>query len=78
MDEKKFLTTREAARLLRVDRMTIYRMLYAKRLRAYRRRGEWRIPIRAVEALKKARQIVKGSTERPARSGDLPNRETLP
>jgi len=73
-----FLNTRQAARLLKVDSMTIYRMIYAKRLRAYRRRNEWRIPARAVETLKKARQIVKGSIEKPALGDNLPNREVLP
>jgi excisionase family DNA binding protein len=50
--EATYLTPREAAELLRVDRLTIYHRIHDGRLEAYRLAGgnRWRIPAEAVDA----------------------------
>jgi excisionase family DNA binding protein len=48
-----YLTPREAAELLRVDRLTVYRRIEDGRLEAFRLAGgnRWRIPAAAVDGL---------------------------
>jgi len=60
------LTTRQLQDLLRVDRVTIYRMLNDGRLRGFKVGGLWRFPRRAIEAWLLEHQA--GSTYSPTLS----------
>lgn len=47
----KFLTVAEVADLLRVSKMTVYRMVHAGDLPAVRVKRSFRVPLKAVEEL---------------------------
>ena len=47
----QFLTVAEVADLLRVSKMTVYRMVHAGDLPAVRVKRSFRVPLKAVEAL---------------------------
>lgn len=47
----RFLTVAEVAELLRVSKMTVYRMVHAGDLPAVRVKRSFRIPLKAVEQL---------------------------
>ena len=47
----QFLTVAEGADLLRVSKMTVYRMVHAGDLPAVRVKRSFRVPLKAVEAL---------------------------
>lgn len=47
----RFLTVAEVAELLRVSKMTVYRMVHAGDLPAVRVKRSFRVPLKAVEQL---------------------------
>jgi excisionase family DNA binding protein len=51
--EVKFLTVAEVAALMRVSKMTVYRMVHSGELTAVRVGRSFRVPERAVDALLK-------------------------
>ena len=67
------LTTRQLQDLLRVDRITIYRMLNDGRLRGFKVGGQWRFSQREIEAWLEEQQAGPG--QMPAFS---PNEHPLP
>src|SRR4030042_6222780 len=59
------LTTRHLQDLLRVDRITIYRMLKDGRLRGFKVGGQWRFSRREIEAWLQEQQVRLGWTPAP-------------
>jgi len=59
------LTTRHLQELLRVDRITIYRMLNDGRLRGFKVGGQWRFSRREIEAWLEEQQAGLGRTPAP-------------
>jgi excisionase family DNA binding protein len=59
-DVEELLTVAEIARLLRVSKMTVYRLVQSGELSALRVGGQFRVPVVAVKAY---------VTSRPARTG---------
>jgi excisionase family DNA binding protein len=49
-DGEKLWTVAEAAELLRISNMTVYRLIHAAQLKAYRVRGSIRVPESAIQA----------------------------
>lgn len=60
------LTTRQLQDLLRVDRITIYRMLKDGRLRGFKVGGQWRFSRREIEAWLHEQQVKLGWAPAPA------------
>lgn len=56
------LTTRQIQELIRVDRITVYRMLKDGRLRGFKVGGQWRFPRRDIEAWLQEQQAGLGGT----------------
>ena len=74
------LTTRQLQDLLRVDRITIYRMLNDGRLRGFKVGGQWRFSRREVEVWLQQMQAGLGrmSTPSPAAGSPAPSSHVLP
>jgi excisionase family DNA binding protein len=66
------LTTRQLQDLLRVDRITIYRMLNDGRLRGFKVGGLWRFPRREIEAWLQEQQAGLGRTSTSLLSAESP------
>ena len=66
------LTTRQLQDLLRVDRITIYRMLKDGRLRGFKVGGQWRFSRDEIESWLQRQQSRAGSAPGPARPADGP------
>lgn len=66
------LTTRQLQDLLRVDRITIYRMLKDGRLRGFKVGGQWRFSRREIEAWLQEQQARLGWTPAPSLSTEGP------
>lgn len=62
-----FLTVQEVAELMRVSKMTVYRMVHAGELPAVRFGRSYRVPVNAVESY--LRSAVVDGTEAPGASG---------
>ena len=56
------LTTKQLQDLLRIDRITIYRMLKDGRLRGFKVGGQWRFSHREIEAWLQEQQVRRGWT----------------
>jgi excisionase family DNA binding protein len=70
---ESLLTTRQIQELLRVDRITVYRMLKDGRLRGFKVGGQWRFPRREIESWLQEQQArpdsapaLSWATENPA------------
>jgi excisionase family DNA binding protein len=61
------LTTRRLQELLRVDRITIYRMLNDGRLRGFKVGGQWRFSRRKIEAWLEERPLPRCQHKAPRR-----------
>jgi len=74
------LTTRQIQELIRVDRITVYRMLKDGRLRGFKVGGQWRFPSRDIEAWLQEQQARLGGTLAPAlpTDGTSPMAQALP
>jgi excisionase family DNA binding protein len=74
------LTTRQLQDLLRVDRITIYRMLNDGRLSGFKVGGQWRFPRREIEAWLQEQQSRMGWATGPAlpADGPLPFSQIMP
>jgi excisionase family DNA binding protein len=74
------LTTRQLQDLLQVDRITIYRMLNDGRLRGFKVGGQWRFPLRAIEAWLREHQAGMGPPVIPTRDAETsaPSHSVLP
>jgi len=74
------LTTRHLQDLLRVDRITIYRMLNDGRLRGFKVGGQWRFSRREVEAWLQQMQVGLSRAPTPSLPADspLPSSQLLP
>jgi excisionase family DNA binding protein len=74
------LTTRQLQDLLRVDRITIYRMLNDGRLRGFKVGGQWRFSQREIEAWLQEQQSGLGRTPTfpPSAENPLPSSHVLP
>ena len=74
------LTTRQLQDLLRVDRITIYRMLNDGRLRGFKVGGQWRFSQREIEAWLEEQQAGPGriSALSPSVETSLPSSHVLP
>jgi excisionase family DNA binding protein len=72
----ELLTTREVRDLLRVDRITIYRMLDQGRLPGFKVGGQWRFSRREIEgwldAQREATELAETASERDASLEDSP------
>jgi excisionase family DNA binding protein len=66
------LTTRQLQDLLRVDRITIYRMLKDGRLRGFKVGGQWRFSRREIEAWLHEQQARRSWTAGPALTTEGP------
>jgi excisionase family DNA binding protein len=66
------LTTRQLQNLLRVDRITIYRMLNDGRLRGFKVGGQWRFSRREIEAWLQEQQAGLGRTPAPSWPAESP------
>jgi len=51
MDEMKYLTTEEVAKILKVSTWTIYNLIKSGELSAFRVGAQWRIPQEEVDAM---------------------------
>ncbi len=69
---------RRASRLLKCDAFTVYRAIWSKRLRAYKRHGAWRIPLRGLQAFMAKRGKAPNRALRRTALSHLPDREVLP
>jgi excisionase family DNA binding protein len=74
------LTTRQLQDLLRVDRITIYRMLSDGRLRGFKVGGQWRFSRREIEAWLQEQQagLGKMSTSTLLAESTVPSSQLLP
>jgi excisionase family DNA binding protein len=54
--EVKYLTAREAAQQLGIRLDTMYSLIWARKLRAEKREGAWKVPAEAVKERLKARR----------------------
>ena len=62
LDDVRFLTVAEVARMMRVSRMTVYRMVHAGELPAIRFGRSFRVPETAV-AVATQQYVAEASTE---------------
>ena len=63
-----FLTVQEVAELMRVSKMTIYRMVHAGELPAVRFGRSYRVPANAVEIFLKDAVVDRTTTQGPSSS----------
>ncbi|MEV8145272.1 helix-turn-helix domain-containing protein [Specibacter sp. NPDC078709] len=63
-----FLTVQEVAELMRVSKMTIYRMVHAGELPAVRFGRSYRVPANAVESFLKDAVVDRTTTQGPSGS----------
>jgi len=66
------LTTKQLQELLRVDRITIYRMLKSGRLRGFKVGGQWRFSRSEIETWLREQQSKAGWATEPTRPEDGP------
>ena len=63
ISEAKFLTVAEVAAMMRVSKMTVYRMVHAGELPAVRFGRSYRVPQNAVEAILKSTVADRAESE---------------
>lgn len=59
----KFMTVTEFADMMRVSRMTVYRMIHAGELPAVRFGRSYRVPLEAVESIVSDTDVATGTDE---------------
>lgn len=59
----KFMTVTEVADMMRVSRMTVYRMIHAGELPAVRFGRSYRVPLEAVESIVSDTDVATGTDE---------------
>jgi len=72
------LTSKQLQNLLRVDRITVYRMLNDGRLRGFKVGGQWRFSRREIEAWLQAQQNGLGRASTLAAEHAAPSAQVLP
>ncbi|WP_218712910.1 helix-turn-helix domain-containing protein [Arthrobacter sp. BF1] len=63
-----FLTVQEVAELMRVSKMTVYRMVHAGELPAVRFGRSYRVPANAVESFLRSAVVDRTKTQEPPSS----------
>lgn len=61
--EAKFMTVTEVADMMRVSRMTVYRMIHAGDLPAVRFGRSYRVPLKSVEAIVTGTNTATGTDD---------------